>query len=380
MGDLIVEKQEAVLFTEQDPLLLDSGRSFFPITVAYETLGTLSADKRNAILICHALTGDSHVAGKYAASDKKPGWWDTMVGPGKAFDTNKYFIICSNILGGCKGTTGPSSFNPSTGQPYGLDFPVFTVDDMVRVQKKLLDRLGVPRLLNVAGGSLGGMQALSWAILYPEMVRSASIIASAAYTSAQGIAFDKVGRNAIVSDPEWKNGSYYGQGVPKRGLSIARMIGHITYLSDESMQRKFSRNLQWNDSLSYAVTDEFAVESYLEHQGESFVERFDANSYLLITKAMDYYDLPGRFGSLENALKNVLSKFLVVSFTSDWLFPSYQSREIVRALMRGRKDVSFCEIKSSYGHDAFLLETDRLSRIVASFLNTCGKEMHACEG
>jgi homoserine O-acetyltransferase len=368
MGHLIVEKKFAGLFTAQEPLLLDCGRPFSPVTVAYETLGALNADKSNAILICHALSGDSHVAGKYSENDKKPGWWDNMVGPGRPFDTDKYFILCSNFLGGCKGTTGPSSLHPATGKEYGLDFPVMTVDDMVRVQKKLLEYLGIPRLLTIAGGSIGGMQALSWAILYPEAVRSVSVIASAAYTSAQGIAFNKVGRNAIMSDPAWRNGDYYGKPGPERGLSIARMIGHITYLSDESMRRKFSRNLQTRDELCYEMSDDFAVESYLEHQGESFVERFDANSYLFITKAMDYFDLPGKYGSLEEALKGVQSKFLLVSFTSDWLFPVYQSKEIVKALMRNLKDVSYCEIDSPYGHDAFLLEADRLGRIVKGFL------------
>jgi len=369
MGHLITEKKQADLFTAHDPLTLDCGKLFSPVTVAYETLGTLNADKSNAILICHALSGDSHVAGKYSASDKKPGWWDNMVGPGRPFDTDRYFILCSNFFGGCKGTTGPGSVNPDTGKEYGLDFPVFTVDDMVRVQRKLLSHLGITSLLNVAGGSIGGMQVLSWAILYPEIVRSVSVIAAAAYTSAQAIAFNKVGRNAIKSDPAWNNGDYYEKDAPEGGLSIARMIGHITYLSDESMQRKFSRNLQNSRDLCYELSDEFAVESYLEHQGEAFVERFDANSYLFITKAMDYFDLPGKYGSLENALKAVRSKFLVVSFSSDWLFPVYQSKEIVRALMRNLKDVSYCELKSGYGHDAFLLEADRLGRIIRGFLN-----------
>lgn len=368
MGDLIVEKKYLDFFKDGEGLALDSGVKFGPIRVAYETLGNLNADKSNAILICHALTGDSHVAGRYEPSDRKPGWWDIMVGPGKPFDTAKYFVLCANILGGCKGTTGPGTIDPVTGRPYGLSFPIITVDDMVRLQKELLDALGIRKLHAVAGGSLGGMQALSWAVLYPERVASALIIASAAYTSTQGIAFNKVGRNAITSDPHFKNGGYYGGEGPERGLSIARMIGHITYLSDESMRRKFSRNLQDREAFSYKLEDEFAVESYLNHQGETFVERFDANSYLYITKAMDYYDLVGNYGTLDKAFAGVLSKFLVVSFTSDWLFPTYQSKEMVKALMRGQKDVSYCEIESSYGHDAFLLESDRLGRIVESFL------------
>lgn len=369
MGDLITVKQYFEITGKDNGLILDCGKSFGPVTVAYETLGELNADKSNAVLICHALSGDSHVAGRYSATDKKPGWWDSMVGPGKAFDTDRFFIICPNILGGCRGTTGPSSVNPETGKPYALDFPVITVEDMVQVEKRLIDHLGINRLYAVAGGSLGGMQAVVWAIQHPEKVRSALLIATAAYTSTQGIAFHKVGRNAIISDPSWNKGNYYGGRAPERGLAIARMIGHITYLSDESLRRKFSRNLQNRPGLSFELSDEFAVESYLEYQGDVFVERFDANSYLYITKAMDYFDLPGKYGTLENAFKDVSSKFLAVSFTSDWLYPGYHSREIVKALMRNRKDVSFCEINSPYGHDAFLLETEKLGRIISSFLN-----------
>ncbi|MFH0921581.1 MAG: homoserine O-acetyltransferase [Fibrobacterota bacterium] len=370
MGDLIVEKKSVTLFTPDAPLKLESGKTLAPVTVAYETLGRLNADRSNTILICHALSGDSHVAGRYAPQDRKPGWWDNMVGLGKPFDTEKYFIVCSNILGGCKGTTGPGSVNPATGREYGLDFPVVTVEDMVTVQKKLIDHLELPSLLCVTGGSLGGMQSLVWMVRHPGFVRSAAIIASSAYTSTQGIAFNKVGRNAITSDPGWNQGQYYGNGGPAQGLSIARMIGHITYLSDESMRRKFSRKLQERAELSFELADEFAIESYLAHQGEVFVERFDANSYLYITKAMDYFDLPDACGSLDAAFRDVIAKTLVVSFTSDWLFPPYQSKEIVKALMRDGKDVSYCEIKSAYGHDAFLLEEGRLGRIVTSFLET----------
>ncbi|MBL8029207.1 MAG: homoserine O-acetyltransferase [Fibrobacteres bacterium] len=371
---MLVEKKWVELFNISDPLVLESGKSFSPLTVAYETLGHLSPKRDNVLLICHALTGDSHVAGKYSPDDKKPGWWDNMVGPGKTFDTNKYYIICSNIIGGCRGTTGPGSINPETGKEYALSFPVLTVEDMVRVQKKLLDHLGIERLLCVVGGSLGGMQALAWAVMYPETVRSAAVIASAAYTSAQAIAFNKVGRNAIMSDPGFENGNYYGKSVPEKGLSIARMIGHITYLSDESMRKKFSRNLQARDAKSFELSDDFAVESYLEYQGGAFVERFDANSYLYITKAMDYFDFPGKYGSLDAAVKNISAKMIVVSFSSDWLFPPYQSKEIVKALMRSQKDVSYCEIESSYGHDAFLLEVEKLSRIMESFLLTARTE------
>jgi len=366
---LIVEKQILELGLDKNQVIvLDSGKSFGPISIAYEIIGTLNEKKDNAILICHALSGDSHVAGKYALEDKKPGWWDVMVGPGKPFDTDTYCIICSNTLGGCRGTTGPASINPVTEKPYALDFPVITINDMVKVQKLLIDHLGIQQLYCVAGGSMGGMQALAWIINFPSMVRSAAIIASAAYTSSLGIAFDKVGRNAIMSDPNFGSGDYYGRTLPRHGLAIARMIGHITYLSDESMRKKFSRSLQDKDELSFELSDDFAVESYLEYQGGSFVQRFDANSYLYVTKAMDYFDLPGKYGSLEKALKDVTARMLVVSFTSDWLFPTYQSVEIVKALMKNRKDVSFCEIQSSAGHDAFLLEFEKLGRILQSFL------------
>ncbi len=373
MQELIVEKKIVELFTKESAFELESGKSIAPLEVAFETLGTLSKERDNAVLICHALTGDSHVAGKYSVTDKKGGWWDSMVGPGKTFDTDKYFIICSNVIGGCKGSTGPASINPDTGKEYASTFPVFTIDDMVRVQKKLIGTLEIDKLLCVVGGSMGGMQALSWSILYPETVRSAVIIASAAYTSAQAIAFNKVGRNAITSDPNWQEGHYYGAKAPEKGLSIARMIGHITYLSDESMRKKFSRNLQSRDEVSFELADEFAVESYLEHQGGVFVERFDANTYLYITKAMDYYDLPGKYGSMDAAVRNIAAKMLIVSFSSDWLFPPYQSKEIVKALMRNQKDVSYCAIESSYGHDAFLLEVDKLGRIIESFLATARK-------
>jgi homoserine O-acetyltransferase len=368
VGDIIVEKQVLEL-NRTGGITLECGKTLKSVTVAYETLGTLNQTRDNAILICHALSGDSHVAGKYSPEDKKPGWWDNMVGPGKPFDTAKYFIICSNFIGGCQGTTGPSSINPETGKAFGLDFPVITVEDMVQVQKQLIEHLGIKQLYSVAGGSLGGMQAMVWAIHYPDMVKSACLIGTAAYTSTQGIAFHKVGRNAIMSDPNWNNGEYYNQQEPQRGLAIARMIGHITYLSDESLRNKFSRSLQGREAFSFEVNDDFEVESYLEYKGETFVERFDANSYLYITKTMDYFDLPGRYGSLERAFQDVQAKFLVVSFSSDWLYPSYHSKEIVKALMRNQKDVSYCDIESPYGHDAFLLEGERLGRIVSSFLS-----------
>ena len=324
-------------------------------------------------MLFHALSGDAHAAGYHSAEDKKPGWWDNMVGPGKAFDTNKYFIICSNFLGGCKGTTGPSSTNPKTGQPYGLDFPIITIEDMVKVQKKLIDFLGVRGLLSAAGGSMGGMQAMEWAIHYSEFVKSVIIIASTSRLSAQGIAFNAVGRNAIISDPNWNEGNYYGKTFPSTGLSIARMIGHITYLCEESMHNKFGRRIQMAKtppikSNVFNFDPEFQVESYLQHQGESFVDRFDANSYLYITKAMDYYDIPGKYGSLTQAFKSSIAKFLVISFNSDWLFPSEQAKEIVGSLMNLDKDVSFCELDCPYGHDSFLIEEKHQTRIIRSFL------------
>lgn len=370
----IVETKYFEFASPPGEIKLESGEKLGPITIAYETYGTLNSEKDNAILICHALSGDAHVAGRNLPDDKKVGWWDIMVGPGKAFNTNKYFVICSNIIGGCKGSTGPASINPKTGQPYAMSFPFITISDMVKVQKKLIDYLGIEKLLMVVGGSMGGMQVLDWAINYPRDVRSAMVIASTGRLSPQSIAFNAVGRNAIISDPNWNEGNYYNTGkLPEKGLSIARMIGHITYLSDESMHKKFGRKLKDEEGYRYDVDDaDFQVESYLQYKGERFVERFDANSYLVITKAMDYYDIVAKYGSLQNAFKDVESKFLVVSFTSDWLFPAYQSKEIAKALMNNGKNVSYVEIKSSYGHDAFLLEEEQLGRVIRSFLANLG--------
>jgi len=350
-------------------ITLESGEEFGPITVAYETYGRLNGKKDNAILVLHALTGDAHAAGYHSEQDRKPGWWNDMIGPGKAFDTNKYFIIASNMLGGCKGTTGPSSINPETGKAYGTDFPVITIEDTVKVQKELIDYLGVKKLLSVAGGSMGGMQALIWATEYPEIVDSAILIASTSKLTAQGIAFNAVGRNAIISDPAWQNGDYYDkEQKPDRGLSIARMVGHITYLCEEAMHKKFGRKLQNKTKPDFNMDIDFQVESYLQHQGEVFVDRFDANSYLYITKAVDYFDLGQKYGSLDEAFKKTNAKFLIMSFTSDWLFPTSQSKEMVNALVRVGKDVSFCEIESPCGHDAFLLEFETQTNIVKSFL------------
>ena len=360
---------KAIRLVEQDrPLELECGKRLAPIDVAYETYGQPSKAGDNTVLICHALSGNAHVAGFNSPEDRKPGWWDNMVGPGKGIDTNKYFVICSNFLGGCAGTTGPSSINPQTGKAYGLDFPIITVGDMVKVQKLLLDKLGIKQLLAVIGGSIGGMQVLQWAIEYPEFVKAAMPIATTAHLGAQSIAFDAVGRNAIVADAKFAAGQYHDKKGPDAGLAIARMIGHITYLSEQGMREKFGRKLRSADQYSYDFSSEFAVETYLEYQGQTFVERFDANSYLYITKAADYFDLQKDYGSLNNAFANVKSRFLVVSFSSDWLFTPAQSKAMVEALAANRKDVSYCDIASPYGHDAFLLEPEILGRFICCFL------------
>lgn len=353
----------------KEPLELESGKVLSEYTVAYETYGTLNEQKDNALLVLHALTGDAHAAGKHSADDRKFGWWNDMIGPGKAFDTDKYFVIASNMLGGCSGTTGPCSINPETNQPYGLDFPVITIEDSVKVQKKLIDFLGINKLI-VTGGSMGGMQALEWAIKHPDMVNACIVIASTTKLSAQSIAFNAIGRNAILSDPNFNNGNYYNaQKQPERGLAIARMIGHVTYLCEDAMQNKFARRFQDKDKPDFDFNIDFQVESYLEYQGQIFVDRFDANSYLYITKAIDLYDIEQKYGSLEKAFQNTRAKFLVMSFTTDWLFPTSQSKELVEALVKAQKDVSFCEIKSPCGHDAFLLEFETQTKIIKGFLN-----------
>ncbi len=364
----IVKKKYFQFAHPPNMLKLVCGKKLGPITVAYETYGKLNKDKSNAILICHALTGSAHAAGWHKKGDRKPGWWNNAIGPGKMFDTNKYFVISSNCIGGCKGTTGPSSENPKTGLPYALSFPIFTIKDMVNVQKALIDHLGIKKLLSVVGGSMGGMQAIKWALLYPKIVKTAIVIAACAKLTPQGIAFNAAGRHAIISDPNWNNGNYYGSDEPTRGLAVARMIGHITYLSDKSMHTKFGRRLQEKKDYGYDFTTDFQVESYLDYQGRKFVERFDANSYLYMTKAVDYFDLEKDYGSLEKAFQNVLSKFLIISFTSDWLFPTYQSKEIVNALIHNGKEVTFTEIESGYGHDAFLLEVGKLYDLISNFL------------
>lgn len=359
---------ETKYFEFDEKIKLESRLEFGPVTIAYETYGELNKDKDNAVFVFHALSGDAHAAGYHSTEDKKPGWWDEMIGPNKAFDTNKYFIISSNFLGGCKGTTGPSSTNPATGKPYGISFPVITIEDMVKVQKKLVDSFGIKKLLSVAGGSMGGMQAMEWTIQYPEMVKSSIVIASASKLSAQNIAFNEIGRNAIISDPNWNNGDYYEGNPPAIGLSLARMLGHITYLSEESMHKKFGRKLQDKTKPDFNFDVDFQVESYLRHQGKSFVSRFDANSYLFITKAMDYFDLHQKYGSLAEAFKDSEAKFLFITFSTDWLFPPEELKNTARSLMSIEKEVTYCNIDSPDGHDAFLLEVEHQTKIVKNFL------------
>ncbi|MFZ7127430.1 MAG: homoserine O-acetyltransferase MetX [Desulfobacterales bacterium] len=351
-----------------EPLVLDSGRTIGPVEIAYETYGEPNADRSNAVLVCHALSGDAHAAGYYSPHDARTGWWDGMIGPGKAFDTSRYWIVCSNVIGGCRGTTGPGSIHPDTGKPYGIEFPIITIGDMVEVQRRLIDHLEIPRLHCVVGGSMGGFQALEWCLRYPDRVGSVICIASGARLSTQGIAFNAVGRHAITADPDWKGGHYYGTPGPVKGLAIARMVAHITYLSELSLDSKFGRKLQSADRLRYDLTTEFAVESYLNYQGARFTERFDANSYLYITKAMDYFDITQSYGRLREAFSDASARFLVISYTSDWHFPAAQSREIVRALISAGKEVSFVDLESPYGHDAFLIEEERLTRIIGAFI------------
>ena len=366
----IVEKELFTFAEPPDEMVLESGARFGPLTLAYETCGTLNEEKSNVILILHALTGDSHVAGYYTPDDEKPGWWDNMVGPGKGIDTDKYFVVCSNIIGSCMGSTGPCTINPKTVLPYGLDFPVVTIGDMVEAQKALIDHLGIKKLLAVMGGSIGGMQVLEWCARYPEMVVSAIPLASTTKHSALSIAFNEVARQSIMADPNWNNGEYYFGPKPDMGLAVARMIGHITYLSDESMRLKFGRRLQDKNDFSFNFDADFQVESYLRYQGKKFVERFDANSFLYITKAADYYDLEKQHGddSEVKAFSKMAAAFLVVSFTSDWLYPTYQSRAMVKAMKKNGLDVSFCEIEAEWGHDAFLLPNERLTAVIRGFL------------
>ncbi|MCD4719068.1 MAG: homoserine O-acetyltransferase [Desulfobacula sp.] len=368
----IVEKQFFSFAEPPDRLKLEGGAGIGPVTIAYETCGVLNKDKSNVILVLHALSGDSHMAGYYDPKDAKPGWWDIMVGPGKGIDTDKYFVICSNIIGSCAGSTGPTSINPETSKEYGTKFPLITIGDMVETQKTLMDHLEIKSFLSVIGGSVGGMQVLEWCVRYPGMVRSAIPLATTTRHSALAIAFNEVARQAIMADPNWNEGHYYSGKKPDMGLAIARMIGHITYLSDESMRQKFGRRLQNRSALSFKFGAEFQVESYLQYQGKKFIERFDANSFLYITKAADYFDLARQYGSgsLVKAFLKCKSKFLVVSYTSDWLYPTYQSKEMVKAMKKNNLDVSFCEIDAQWGHDAFLLPSDRLDNLIKGFLRS----------
>ncbi|TDT96765.1 homoserine O-acetyltransferase [Azorhizobium sp. AG788] len=363
-----------VRFGADKPLRLDAGVELRGLQVAYQTYGEPNADRSNAILVCHALTGDQHVANINPVTGK-PGWWETMVGPGKPIDTERFFVICANVLGGCMGTTGPSSTNPATGRAYGLEMPVVTIRDMVNAQAMLLDHLGIERLFCVAGGSMGGMQVLQWAASYPERVFCALPIATAARHSAQNIAFGEVGRQAVMADPDWRGGDYLNQGVaPHRGLSVARMAAHITYMSDQALHRKFGRRLQNRILPTFGFDADFQVESYLRHQGESFVQRFDANSYLYVTRAMDYFDLAADYdGVLANAFRSSKTRFCVVSFTSDWLFTTQDSRAIVHALNASGASVSYAEIESDKGHDAFLLEEPELFDISRGFLDSAAR-------
>lgn len=372
----LVETSFVELFAPPNPLTMRGGKQFGPVTVAYQTYGELSPAKDNAIFICHALTGDMHAAGRMPKR-KKPGWWDGFIGPGKPLDTDRYYIICANVLGGCQGTTGPNSINPETGEPFGIDFPFLTVEDIVSVHSELVRHLGIEKLLAVVGGSLGGMQVLDWAVRYPEQVASAIVLASAARLSAQGIAFNAVGRRAIYADPQFKDGKFYGcEEGPRFGLALARMVAHITYLSEASIELKFGRRLQHQERLSHDLKTEteFQIESYLHYQGKRFVERFDANSYLYLTRAMDYFDLVDGHGTLANAFKTTNARFLVVSYDTDWLFPTQQSKELVHALLDNRKQVTFAELPSPYGHDSFLIELDQLGQLVAPFLENAWKE------
>jgi homoserine O-acetyltransferase len=364
-ADFTVETQKASFAS----LALDCGVTLRQVDVAYETYGTLNAARDNAILVLHAFSGDAHAAG-ISKDTGQPGWWSPMIGPGLAFDTNRYFVISSNVLGGCRGTTGPSALDPATGKRYGATFPVITINDMVRLQKMLIDHLGIQRLLAVAGGSMGGMQALAWTVMYPDAIAAAIPIATTARHGAQQIAFNEVGRQAVMSDLDWAEGNYYDANPPSRGLAVARMVGHITYMSDASMRQKFGRRLRDKDAFGFDFSADFEVESYLRYRGSQFVTRFDANSYLYITKAMDYFDLAAGHASLSAAFEKTKARFLVLSFTSDWLYPTYQSLEVVSALRTRNIDAAFCELTSQYGHDAFLVETKEQTEMITGFLKS----------
>ncbi len=361
-------------FGAGEALMMDAGIALVPWQIAYQTYGTLNAERSNAVLICHALTGDQHVANRNPVTGK-PGWWETMVGPGRPIDTDRFFVVCANVIGGCMGTTGPASTNPATGRPYALDFPVVTIRDMVRAQAALIDRLGIESLFCVVGGSMGGMQVLQWAASYPERVFAALPIATAARHSAQNIAFHEVGRQAVMADPDWRRGRYQEEGArPSKGLAVARMGAHITYLSKVALHRKFGRNFQDRQAPTFSFDADFQIESYLRHQGMAFVERFDANSYLYVTRAMDYFDLAAEHGGvLANAFKGTRTRFCVISFTSDWLFPTSDSRAVMHALNAAGASVGFVEIESDKGHDAFLLEEPEMFAACQGFIDAAAR-------
>ena len=369
-----VETQRVVLFSPDRPLALDSGATLAPVEVAYETYGALDADRSNAVFVCHALTGDAHAAGHHD-DPGRAGWWDSIIGPGRPLDTDRFFVVCANLLGGCQGTTGPSSVDPSTGRPYGLRFPLMTVRDLVRVHRALVAHLGIGRLLAAIGGSLGGMQVLQWALDHPEDLGAAVVICASSRLSAQNIAFSAVAREAIMGDPHFNGGDYYGTGAsPDQGLSVARMLAHITYLSEESMRSKFGRRIQDADAPRFGFDVDFQVESYLQHQGASFLKRFDANSYLYLSRVMDYYDAFADPAATARALAGTPTRFLVVSFDSDWRFDTAHSREIVRTLAASGAAVTFREVESPHGHDSFLLPIPEYHRTVAGFLDRAARE------
>jgi homoserine O-acetyltransferase len=350
-----------------DEFTFESGEKLGPVTIAYETYGELNERKNNAVLVAHGLSADAHAAG-LSRLDEAVGWWDSLIGPGKGIDTDKYFVVCSNVLGGCRGSTGPSSVNPETGSPYALDFPLITMGDIVNAQRHLIDHLGIAKLLAVFGGSMGGMQVLQWLATYPERIRAAVPIATTLKHTPQQIAFNEVGRQAVMADANWQTGSYYDGKVPAGGLAVARMIGHITYMSDASMAEKFGRRTKPEKS-AYKFSPNFEVEGYLRNRGDNFVKRFDANSYLYITKAIDNFNLLN-WHSLSDVFKGVKAKVLIIAFKSDWLYPAYQSREIVKACKLAGVNASYCELSSSYGHDAFLLETEQEARLIRNFLKS----------
>lgn len=366
---------QSVTFGPDKPLALDAGIELSPFTIAYETYGTLNEDKSNAILICHALTGDQYAASVSPVTGKA-GWWSAMIGPGKVIDTDRYFVICSNVLGGCSGSTGPASIDPATGKAYGLELPVITIRDMVRAQAMLVNHLGIDQLFSVIGGSMGGMQAIQWASEYGKRCKSAIFIATAANHSSQNIAFYEVGRQAVMADPDWHHGRYLDHGItPRKGLSVARMAAHVTYMSEQSLQSKFGRNLQNRDEMTFSFDADFQIESYLRHQGMTFVDRFDANSYLYVTRAMDYFDLAADHdGQLAKAFMGTDTRFCIVSFTSDWHFPTAANRSIVHALNAAGASVSFVEIDTDKGHDAFLLEEPEFFDAIDGFLNATARD------